>query len=125
MGSAGGRAPPVSVASSAGSSQDPLDTVAMVAEPQQLHPTDCDRGWMECGGMKMPQCGLFRRGFVRLIMPTADAPAQPQVEGPVEGLCNSERTCLVKGSRELGQKGFCSIFFRNVYKDQQKVLVTE
>lgn len=58
----------------------------------------------------------MRLETLRAAAPDPQSPGK----GPVEGLC---KICWVKEREELGRRGFGSLFYRNRYKDWQKVQV--
>lgn len=62
---------------------------------------------------------------MRLGVLRCAAPARSTFQGPGEGLCDSGRLCLDEEREGLDWRGLCSTFFRNIYKDWQKVQVSD
>lgn len=62
---------------------------------------------------------------MRLGVLRCTASARSTFQGPGEGLCDSGRLCLDEGREGLDWRGLCSTFFRNIYKDWQKVQVSD
>lgn len=97
----------------------------MTAELRHYCPAGRDDNGSGVGAYRPSSDACIAEGLVRLktLRPAALTP--PQLEDLVEGFYNSERICLVQGREELSWKYFCSTFFRNTYKDWQKVQVIE